>query len=69
VVGDRAGKAPGYSRKTKNHFDPDDHSKSKEYVIPNLPAPVEKLLPILRPVLSSGTVVGMAARMVAKKGM
>lgn len=69
VVGERAGKAPGYSRKAKNHFDPDDHSKSREYVIPNLPAPVEKLLPILRPVLSSAPVVGMAARMVAKKGM
>lgn len=69
VVGERVGKAPGYGRKTKNYFDPDDNAKSMEYVIPRLPAAVEKYLPVLRPVVSSGPVVRMAARMIAKKGM
>ena len=61
VVGERAGKAPGYARKAKNYFDPADNAKTKEYVIPNLPGPVQKLLPKLRPVLSSGPVVRLAA--------
>lgn len=69
VVGERAGKAPGYARKAKNYFDPHDNAKSKEYVIPNLPEPVQKMLPKLRPVLSSAPVVGLAARIVARKGM
>ena len=69
VVGERAGKAPGYARKAKNYFDPDDNAKTKEYVIPNLPAPLQKVLPTLRPVLASGPVVSLAARIVAKKGM
>jgi glycolate oxidase len=69
LVGQRVGKAPGYGRKTKNYFDPDDHSRSMEYVIPRLPPVVEKHLPKLRPVLSSGPVVKMMAKVVAKKGM
>lgn len=69
LVGDRVGKAPGYARKVKNFFDPDDHAKSMEYVIPRLPPVVEKHLPKLRPVALSKPVIGIVAKKLARKGM
>jgi len=69
LVGERVGKAPAYARKAKNHFDPDDHSKSMEYVIPRLPAFVEKHLPKARSVAFSKPVINLIAKKLAKKGM
>jgi hypothetical protein len=68
VTGPRIGKAPAFARKVKTYFDKDDRSKTKEYVIPNMPPVVEKILPAFRPVFSSAPVLHILSKMVGKNG-
>jgi glycolate oxidase len=68
ITGPRIGAAPGFARKVKAHFDKDDRSKTKEYVIPNMPPIVEKVLPVLRPLVSTKPVVNILSRVVGKNG-
>jgi glycolate oxidase len=69
VMGERVGRAHHQIRKIKHHFDPGDNSKSKEYVIPNVHPVLQKVLPMLRPILSSEPVLKIASKGVAKKGL
>ncbi|WP_416883624.1 FAD-binding oxidoreductase [Marivita sp.] len=69
VMGERVGRAHHQIRKIKNHFDPGDNSKSKEYVIPKVHPVLEKILPPLRPLLSSEPVLKFASKGVAKNGL
>ena len=68
VTGPRIGKAPAFGRKVKTYFDKDDRSKTKEYVIPNMPPLVEKILPAFRPLLSTRLVLNAMSKMVGKNG-
>lgn len=68
VIGPRVGKAPAFARKVKTYFDKQDRSKTKEYVIPNMPPFVEKILPAFRPVFSTTTVVNAMSKIVGKNG-
>ncbi|MCO6188450.1 FAD-binding oxidoreductase [Rhizobium sp. L1K21] len=69
VTGPRIGKAPAFARKVKSYFDKDDRSKTKEYVIPNMPPVVEKVLPAFRPIFAFKPVQSVMAKILAKKGM
>ncbi|EQB12864.1 FAD-binding oxidoreductase [Sphingobium lactosutens] len=69
VTGARFGKAASYMRKVKNAFDPEDRSKSNEYVIAAMPAAVEKILPLARPIFASRPMLWLVSRMLAKSGI
>ncbi len=69
LQGKRIGEPQKYIRKVKNHFDPENHSNSREHIIPELPDIVKKVLPPLRPVLWSKPVLKALAKKLAKEGM
>lgn len=68
ITGPRIGKAPPFARKVKTYFDKDDRSKTKEYVIPNMPPLVEKVLPAFRPLISTKLALAVTSRIVGKNG-
>ena len=69
MTGDRVGMAPSYSRKVKQHFDPENRSKSKEYVDPNVGKVEEKAMFYLRPLISSKLGKFIVSKKLAKEGM
>ena len=69
MQGDKAGSAHRYVNKVKEHFDPHEHAKSNEGVPLPFPKPVEKLLPLARPVFKNKAVQKFMSKGIAKKGL
>jgi glycolate oxidase len=69
LQGDKIGAPQNYIRQVKKHLDPTDVSKSKDFVIVNMPKLLETALPKLKPVLTSSPVLGLMARAIASEGM
>lgn len=69
MTGDRVGNAAKYVRKVKNHFDPENRSKTMEYVDPNVSDTQQKLMTYIRPLVVSRLGKHMIAKMISKKGM
>jgi glycolate oxidase len=69
LQGESIGAPQRYIRQVKNRMDPDNASRSNEYVLPVVPKPVATALPILKPVIMSRPVLGLLSRMIGIKGM
>jgi glycolate oxidase len=69
LQGESIGAPQRYIRQVKNRMDPDNASRSNEYVLPVMPKPVATALPILKPVIMSRPVLGLLSRMIGIKGM
>ncbi len=69
IQGERYGAPQRHIRKIKNHFDPQNHSNTREYVATSIPKIVEVLLPKLRSFFWSKPMLKLMAKALGKKGM
>lgn len=69
LQGEEIGAPQRYIRAFKKALDAADASRSNEYVITNMPRPIEVALPKLRPLILSSPMLGLLSRIIGKHGM
>ncbi len=69
LQGDKIGAPQEYVRGVKNRLDPEDASRTGDFIIVKMPKLVKMLLPLARPLILSRAGLSFLARAIVKKGL